>query len=255
LHANWSGNVETSNNVPDVSVVVPVYNEVDNVPILVDEIEKALASAGLSFEIVIVDDGSTDGSSECIDSAAAEKGFVRAVHFDGNYGQTSAFDAGIKAAAGRAICMIDADLQNDPADIPRLVTELETHDAAVGWRADRKDPWTKKLTSRVANFIRKRSTGDYIHDTGCALKAFRADVVKRVKLFNGMHRFFTTLAKMDGADIVEVKVNHRPRRFGKSKYSIFNRAIRPTLDLLAVMWMQRRNLRYRVRRSKGPEQD
>ncbi len=229
----------------EISVVIPAYNEAESLPLVVSEIEEALTPLERSWEVVIVDDGSTDGTREVIADMAAVKSFVRPVYFDGNYGQTSAFDAGIKAAKGGIIVLIDADLQNDPADIPRLIDKLSSYDAAVGWRAQRKDTWTKKLTSRFANFIRNHATGETIHDTGCSLKAFKRECFKNVKLFNGMHRFLATLVKMEGCTVTEVKVNHRPRRFGRSKYSIFNRFLRPTMDLLAVMWMQRRTLRYR----------
>ncbi len=230
-----------------VSIIVPAYNEAENLPILVGEIEQALSAVEDGFEIVIIDDGSTDATAEIIADMQAHRSFVRGVFFDGNYGQSSAFDAGIRRARGRAVVLIDADLQNDPADIPRLVDALGEYDAAVGWRADRRDPWTKRLTSRFANFTRRLATGDRTHDTGCSLKAFRREILRRVKLFHGMHRFLATLVEMEGASVVEVKVNHRPRRFGRSKYSIFNRSLGPTLDLLAVMWMRRRRLRYRLR--------
>lgn len=228
----------------DISVVMPAYNEEESLPVLVDEIEKTLGPLGRAYEVVVVDDGSTDATREVMRGLAASKSFVRPLYFDRNYGQTSAFDAGIKAARGARIVLIDADGQNDPADIPRLLGELDRFDAAVGWRRERKDPWTKKLTSRFANAVRKMATGDTTHDTGCSLKAFRAECIKRVKLYNGMHRFLATLAALEGASITEVPVNHRPRRFGKSKYNIFNRAVRPALDLLAVMWMRRRRLTY-----------
>jgi glycosyltransferase involved in cell wall biosynthesis len=233
---------------PEISVVVPAYNEVENIPVLLAEIEAALTGAGKSYEIVIVDDGSTDGTGEAVRQIAARDARIRAIYFDGNFGQSSGFDAGIKAARGAAIVTIDADLQNDPADIPKLAAQLVRYDAAVGWRARRKDTWTKKLTSRFANRMRNWATGETIHDTGCSLKAFRREALANVKLFNGMHRFLPTLVKMEGFTVTEVEVNHRPRRFGKSKYSIFNRFLRPTMDLLAVMWMQRRHLRYRIRK-------
>ncbi len=233
---------------PDISIVVPAYNEVENIPILVGEIEKALGPTGKSFEIVIVEDGSTDGTREVVERLAAEKAHISPVYFDGNYGQSSGFDAGFKHARGNVIVTIDADLQNDPADIPTLLSKLDEYDAAVGWRAERKDTWTKKLTSRFANRIRNWATGETIHDTGCSLKAFRREALRDVKLYTGMHRFLPTLVKIEGGTVTEVKVNHRPRRFGKSKYSIFNRFLKPTMDLLAVMWMRRRHLNYRIRK-------
>jgi glycosyltransferase involved in cell wall biosynthesis len=235
---------------PEISVVVPAYNEAENVPVLVGEIEAALAPLATAFEIVIIDDGSTDGTTRVIRDLAAANPRIRPIYFDGNFGQTSGFDAGIRNARGSVIVTIDADLQNDPADIPRLLDALSGFGAAVGWRADRKDTWTKKLTSRFANRIRNWATGETIHDTGCSLKAFRREALANVKLFTGMHRFLPTLVRMEGFTVTEIKVHHRPRRFGRSKYSIFNRFLRPTMDLLAVMWMQRRRLRYRIRKEE-----
>jgi len=233
---------------PDLSVVVPACNEVDNIEILLSEIEAVLGASGKTYEIIIVDDGSTDGTTELISRLASANPHVRPIYFDGNFGQSSGFDAGIRRARGAVIVTIDADLQNDPADIPKLLDALGNHGAVVGWRANRKDPWTKKLTSRFANRIRNCATGETIHDTGCSLKAFRREALANVKLFNGMHRFMPTLVTMEGYTVAEVVVNHRPRKFGKSKYSIFNRFLRPTIDLLAVMWMRRRHLRYKVRK-------
>ena len=236
---------------PEISVIIPAYNEAENLPVLAAEIEEALEPLGRAWELIIVEDGSTDGTGAIVADLAAVKPFVRPIYFDANYGQTSALDAGIRAARGGAVVLMDADLQNDPADVPRLLAELDNHDAAVGWRAERKDPWTKKLTSRLANAVRRWATGDEIHDVSCTLKAFRARAIKGVKLYNGMHRFLSTLVKMEGGSLVEVKVNHRPRRFGRSKYGIFNRFLKPFVDLLAVMWMRRRALRYRVRNGAG----
>jgi len=233
---------------PEISVVVPAYNEAESITILVGEIEAALDPLGRPYEIVIIDDGSTDRTPDVIRGLASRDPCVRPIYFDGNFGQTSGFDAGIRYSRGAVIVTIDADLQNDPADIPRLLEALNNFDAAVGWRADRKDPWTKKLTSRFANAVRNWATGETIHDTGCSLKAFRRDALANVKLFNGMHRFLPTLVRMEGGTVTQVKVNHRPRRFGRSKYSIFNRFLRPAMDLLAVMWMKRRHLKYRIRK-------
>lgn len=240
---------------PAVSVVAPARNEARNLPFLVEEVQQVLGRLDGPFELIIVNDGSTDSTADVLDELAALKPFVRAIHFDANYGQTSAFDAGIQAARGGQIVLMDADGQNDPADIPSLLAQLEHHDLAVGWRVRRKDPWAKKLTGRLANAVRRWATGDTTHDTGCSLKAFRADLIKRVKLYRGMHRFFSTLVALEGGSVVEVPVSHRPRRFGRSNYSIFNRALRTTLDLLAVMWMRRKHLRYRIRNNIDLEGD
>jgi len=229
-----------------VSMVVPAYNEAGNLAMLVAEIEAAMSGVAHPYEVLIVEDGSTDDTRAVVKRLAAEKPHIKAIYFDGNYGQSAGLDAGIKAAAGEYIVTLDADLQNDPADIPKLLRELERYDAVFGWRMNRKDTWTKKLTSRFANKVRCWATGDGIRDTGCSLKAFRREAIAPVKLFTGMHRFLGTLLKYEGRTIAEVPVNHRPRKFGRSKYSIFNRGIRPAMDLLAVMWMRRRYLRYRI---------
>ncbi len=233
---------------PRVSVVVPAYNEAENLPTLIGEIGAALDPAGIDYEILVVDDGSTDDTRRVLEGLRAENPRLRLICFECNCGQSAGLDAGFRAARAGVIVTLDADLQNDPADIPRLLDALGDHGAVVGWRANRKDPWTKKLTSRFANRIRRLATGDDTHDTGCSLKAFRREALERVKLFTGMHRFLATLVKMEGYTVTEVVVNHRPRRFGRSKYNILNRGIRPTLDLLAVMWMRRRRLGYRVRK-------
>lgn len=235
----------------EISIVIPACNEAENLPILIPEIEEALRPLARGFEVIIIDDGSTDATAGVIEDMASLKPFVQGIFFDQNYGQTAALKAGIAAACGDCVVFIDADLQNDPADIPRLLEKLDEFDAAVGWRVDRHDPWTKKLTSRFANLVRRLATGDPTHDTACSLKAFRGDTIRKMKLFDGMHRFLSMLAAMEGARVVEVKINHRPRRFGRSKYSIFNRFLRPILDLLAVMWMKRRTLRYRVKEGEG----
>jgi dolichol-phosphate mannosyltransferase len=230
-----------------VSVIVPAYNEAKNLPILVGEIEAAMARTGLPYDLIIVDDGSTDGTGELLKTLAAEKPHVHPVCFVSNCGQSAGLQAGFRAAKGDYLVTLDADLQNDPADIPKLLAELERFDAAFGWRTTRKDTFTKRLTSKFANRVRRWATGDGIKDTGCSLKAFRREAVQHVKLFTGMHRFLGTLLMYEGRTIAEVPVNHRPRKFGKSKYNIFNRGLRPTIDLLAVIWMRRRYLRYRIR--------
>jgi len=238
-----------SNEQPEISVVIPAYNEEENLPLLVPEIRHALDPLSRPYELIIVDDGSTDSTAEVLAQLAAADARLRPIYFDGNFGQSSAFDAGIRAARGSAVVLIDADLQNDPADIPKLLEKLDDFDAAVGWRKNRRDPWTKKLTSRFSNWVKNRATGDRIHDTGCSLKAFRAEAIRSVKLFDGMHRFLPTLLRLEGHTLTEVPVNHRPRRHGRSKYHLFNRAVRPTLDLLAVIWMRRRAFNYKTRQA------
>ncbi len=233
----------------ELSLVVPVYDERDSLPLLVEEIARALRGRGPAYEIVAVDDGSTDGSLEVLKELRRDHPELHIVSFAANAGQTAAFAAGFRAARGRVIVTLDADLQNDPADVPALVAELDASGAAavVGYRASRQDsPW-KRLQSRIANGVRNRLNRETIRDTGCSLKAFRADAVRAVPLFNGMHRFLPTLIKMHGGSVREVAVRHRPRRFGKTKYGMWNRVFRSLVDAFAVRWMQRRVLRYRVR--------
>ena len=238
---------------PELSAVVPVFNERENLVALVEELARHLAQTGRSFEIVLVDDGSTDGSSEVLDRLAGKRRGLRVLHFARNEGQTAAFDAGFKAARGGIVITLDADLQNDPADIPRLIAALEGggHGAAVGYRVKRADPLLRRLSSLIANAVRNLLSGEDIIDTGCSLKAFRREALSGVKLFTGMHRFLPTLLRMEGFTVVQVPVGHRPRRAGASKYGILNRVFRAFTDLLVVRWMKRRRLSYEVVRHVG----
>lgn len=235
----------------ELSLVVPVYNERDNLPLLVEEIGRALAGRGEGgrYEIVAVDDGSTDGSLDVLKALKRAHPELHILALAAHAGQTAAFAAGFGAARGNVVVTLDADLQNDPADIPALVAELETSGAAVvaGYRVARRDTAWKRLQSRIANGVRNRLNRETIRDTGCSLKAFRADALRALPLFNGMHRFLPTLVRMHGGRVTEAPVRHRPRRFGRTKYGMWNRAFRAFVDALAVRWMQRRALRYRVR--------
>ncbi|MBD3867155.1 MAG: glycosyltransferase family 2 protein [Acidobacteria bacterium] len=232
---------------PDgISIVVPVFNERDNLEPLVREIEAAVSGLGRWYEIILVNDGSTDGSREIIRKLQGERPTVRGLHFRANAGQTAALDAGFQAAAGGIIITLDADLQNDPADIPALLEALASHTAAVGYRAVRNDNWLRKVSSVIANGIRNGVSGDRIRDTGCSLKVFRAGPLRRIPLYKGMHRFLPTLLRMDGGTVVELPVSHRPRLSGDSKYGIRNRALGALVDLLAVRWMKKRKLDYEV---------
>lgn len=233
----------------DLSVVLPVYNEEENVPILLDEIARALAATGLSYEVIAVDDGSSDRSLEVLKAQRAKHPALRILTFERNAGQTAALDAGWRAARGRMIVSLDADLQNDPADIPGMLRKLQESgaDMVIGVRVNRQDTWSRRMQSKIGNGVRNWITGDRITDTGCSLKLARREAIEPVRLFTGMHRFLPTLVRYAGFKVVETPVNHRPRRFGVSKYGAMNRALRGLVDCLAVRWMARRNLRYKIR--------
>ena len=232
-----------------LSVVVPVYNERENLEPLVDELLEVLGWTS-ELEILLVDDGSSDGSTETIGALVEAHPQVRTLRFKENCGQTAAFDAGFKAARGAYVVTLDADMQNDPRDIRQLVEALDRYDAAVGYRAERRDTWLRRISSRVANAIRNLLSGDDIIDTGCSLKAFRRDCLADLKLFTGMHRFLPTLLRVEGCRVVQLPVNHRPRTRGQSKYGVWNRAFRAFADLLAVRWMKKRRLNYEVTRDE-----
>lgn len=226
---------------------MPVYNERDNLPILHREITATLAAAGIDYEIVFVNDGSKDGSDAVLRDLKRADPHVRVLTFVHNAGQSAAMDAGFKGARGDVVVTLDADLQNDPADIPRLLEALSGWDAAVGVRLDRRDNLVRRVSSRVANYVRNRLSDETITDTGCSLKAFRRTALQRLVLYDGMHRFLPTLLRMEGFRVREVPVGHRPRRHGDSKYGIGNRLVPSFMDLLAVRWMKRRKLRYEVK--------
>ena len=227
---------------PGVSVIVPLFNEEENVPILQAELTAALGP--LDYEIIFVDDGSRDGTVQRI----APDSRVRVLRFERNAGQSAAMFAGLHAARGAVAVLIDGDLQNDPADIPRLLLEIERGaDLVCGYRAQRKDTVVKRITSRVANFVRSRFTKDGVRDTGCTLKAMKRECIDALVPFKGMHRFIPALVKGAGYRLVEVPVNHRPRKFGESKYGLGNRALRATMDMFGVRWLLSRRLNYKVR--------
>jgi glycosyltransferase involved in cell wall biosynthesis len=240
---------------PELSVIIPVFNEVENIAPLWEELDAALGGLGLSAEIVFVDDGSTDGSAEAIRAVMKHDTRVRLLCFAANAGLTAAFHAGYGAARGRIVATLDADLQNDPRDLPLLLAALEGADAVVGWRRTRHDPWLKRVSSRVANAIRNRLTGDDVRDSACSLRAMRRECLGAIPPYSGMHRFVPTLLRTAGYRVAQVPVHHRPRRFGRSKFGIRNRALRGLIDLLAVRWMMRRALRYEVREVARPVQE
>jgi glycosyltransferase involved in cell wall biosynthesis len=224
---------------PRISVVVPVFDEEPNLAPLVAEIGAALA--GLDYELLLIDDGSRDDTAATLARLAGEEPRLRPLRHDRNYGQSAALATGFAAARGELLVTLDGDLQNDPADAPRLLAELDRgFDVVSGVRRRRQDSWVRKVSSRIANGVRRRVLDDGITDVGCSLKAYRTRVVKRLPPFAGMHRFLPALARMEGARVTELPVAHRPRRFGKSKYNISNRLWRGIADLLGVWWLQRR---------------
>jgi len=244
--AATDGTPATSGPV-DLTLVIPVYNERDNLEPLMREIGAGLAGAPWRYEVLMVDDGSSDGTEEVLRRLAAAHPELRVVRFARNAGQTAAMDAGFRRARGRVVVTLDADLQNDPADIPRLVRELEGWDAVVGVRAVRRDSLVRRVSSRIANYVRNRLSDETITDTGCSLKAYRKEALDRLKLYRGMHRFLPTLLKMEGYRVRELPVGHRARAHGDSKYGIGNRLVPSFVDLLAVRWMKKRALRYEVK--------
>src|SRR5712691_3322581 len=234
---------------PHLSVVFPVYNEEENIPVLLEEIAAALRGTPWAYEMIAVDDGSNDRSLAVLRESRVKTPNLRVLTFEKNSGQTAALDAGWRAAHGRFVVSLDADLQNDPADIPRMMKKLDDTraDMVIGVRVNRQDTWAKKMQSRIGNSVRNWITGDRITDTGCSLKLVRREAIERVRLFTGMHRFLPTLVRLQGYKVVEMPVNHRPRKFGVSKYSAMNRAFRGLADCLAVRWMSKRMLRYKVK--------
>jgi len=230
----------------EVSVVVPVFNEEENLPILVPKLVEVLGGLGLPYEMIFVDDGSSDGSRRILKEMASQFPFLRTIRFKENRGLSTALYAGMKEARGGKIVTLDSDLQNDPADIPRLLEYLGRYDMATGWRQKREDPWLKRISSKIANSIRNRLSGEAIKDSACTLRVFKKECVQNIPVFNGMHRFLSTLVKMEGCRVIEVPVVHHPRKFGESKYNIRNRMVRSFIDLLAVRWMKNRRIHYEI---------
>ena len=231
---------------PRLSVVVPFYNEADNVEPLHRELDAALAELPGGVEFVYVDDGSRDETAERLRALGKRDPRIRLVRLEPNSGQSAALEAGFRAARGEWTATLDGDLQNDPADIPRLLAMTDRFDVVNGVRVDRRDTWVRKLSSKVGNGFRNWVTNESVTDVGCSLRVMRTAYCKRVKLFRGMHRFLPTLLRMEGATVTETPVAHRPRRHGVSKYGIGNRALVGFMDVLAVRWMQSRVRRYRA---------
>lgn len=223
----------------DLSVVVPVYNEEPNIQYLYDQLTEVLDPLGLDYEIICAEDGSKDRSFELLCELAARDPRIKVIRFRRNYGQTAGFSAGFDYAQGDIVVTIDADLQNDPASIPVLLEKMaEGYDVVSGWRTNRQDAYlSRKLPSRIANWLISRTTGVYVHDRGCSLRAHRLEIVKEMRIYGELHRFIPDIASWLGASMAEVSVNHRPRQFGKSKYGI-SRTFRVILDLITVRFLQ-----------------
>lgn len=238
-------------NPDKFSVVLPVYNEQDNLDMLFREIKRAADSTGREWEAVFVDDCSTDGSLGIIRRLAEAHDEVRYVAFAENRGQSAAFCAGFDAVESDIVVTMDADLQNDPADIPGMLAVFgQDCEMVIGWRARRKDTFIKRISSRIANKIRDAIVDDGVHDTGCSLKIMRTDLLLKLPRFKNMHRYFPILMKMEGARIKEVKVNHRERGAGVSKYGTLDRALAGIWDLIGVRWLIARHIGYTVKEKK-----
>jgi glycosyltransferase involved in cell wall biosynthesis len=237
--------------VIDLSVVIPVYNEEESLSSLWPELREVLDGMGVGFEVIFVDDGSHDRSAEVVRGLREADRRVRLVRLKANAGETAATDAGLKAARGRRLVTMDADLQHDPRDIPTLVSHLDQWDAVTGWRAKRDDSFVKRMSARIANGVRNTLSDESIRDSGCTFRAFRRECLGSLVLYTGFHRFIPTLLRMRGYRVLEVPVRHRRRRFGTSKYGIGKRAFAAFMDLLAVRWMKARVLRYDIAEDLG----
>jgi len=236
----------TENHELDISVVVPVFNEEENLPILIPEIAEVLRPLRKRYEMIFVDDGSTDRSRQLLKEMVSQYPQIRILGFKKNCGETAAGAAGLREAKGRIVITIDADLQNDPKDIPTMLEHLKDYDMVTGWRQKREDSWIKRITSRIANRIRNQLSGEAIRDSGCTFRAYKRECLQNIKLYKGMHRFMSTLVKMEGFRVIEIPIAHHPRKFGVSKYTTWNRMWRAFIDLLAVKWMRSRHIHYEI---------
>ena len=230
----------------EYSVIIPLKNEEENIVDLIQELEPVMQGLKKAWELICIEDGSTDKTLEILTQLLSQKPYLKLIVFKKNYGQSSAFDAGFKAAKGQYVITLDGDRQNDPKDIPRLLKAIQNHDLACGIRMNRKDPLSKKLISLVANKVRRFICDDGVSDTGCSLKVYRSSALKKIKMYQGMHRFLPALFKIEGLRIIEIPVNHRERVKGLTKYNFFNRSFNTLADLAAVRWMGKRQLRYQI---------
>jgi glycosyltransferase involved in cell wall biosynthesis len=230
------------------SIVIPAYNEEENLPLLMEELKAAFKSHSWPSETILVNDGSTDRTLKVMQELKDRyrELSIQIISLDRNYGLTTALDAGFRRAKEDVIVSLDADLQNDPADIPRLLEKIPEFDVVIGVRSKRMDSKVKRVSSKIANKFRDFVLKEKWDDTGCTLKAYRKVYLQRIKLFDGLHRFLPTLLMMENARVLELQVNHRARAHGKSKYGLWNRLVGPLRDLMAVRWMKQRHLSYNV---------
>jgi glycosyltransferase involved in cell wall biosynthesis len=242
--------MQLTTSQPVLSICVPVYNEVENVPLLHQAICKVVDPNGIDCELILVDDGSRDGSWEAIAALVAIDPRVRGLRFKANCGETAASDAGLRAARGKYVMTMDADLQNDPADIPKFIETLEKGwDCVCGSRVATRgegDSFVRVASSRIANWVRNKLSDENITDAGCTYRAFKRECVAKLKLYRGLHRFIPTLLKMEGYTVTEIPVTNNPRLHGESKYGVWNRLFKSFRDLLAIRWMKSRLLGYEV---------
>jgi dolichol-phosphate mannosyltransferase len=238
---------EQHKDMLEYSFLIPVYNEQETLLALSDEILKAIHKIGPPCEVIWIDDGSSDNSLEIIRELVNQNQNYRCISFEKNCGQSAALAAGINAATGKYAITLDSDLQNNPMDIVNMIPYLAQYDMVTGWRKDRHDTRWKKFSSKFANGVRNRLSRETIKDTGCSLKIMKTEYLKKIKMYKGLHRFLPTLMKMEGASVIEVPVSHRPRTKGVSKYGTWDRAFSGLRDLLAVRWMQDRNISYTIK--------
>jgi len=232
---------------PRISIVVPAYNEVESLLPLFAELRAALAPIEERWELLIVDDGSTDGTAALLTAEAARDPRIVPVFLAANAGQSAALAAGLSRVRGEIVVTLDADLQNDPADLPKLLAALEHADVVSGIRADRQDSWVRLISSRVANSVRRSVLGDPVTDIGCSFKAYRREQLDGLPMFVGVHRFLPALCVFRGARFAEVQLRHRARQHGVSKYGVGNRLWRGLADLIGVQWLKTRLVRFRIR--------
>jgi dolichol-phosphate mannosyltransferase len=233
-----------------ISFVIPIYNEEKNIPQLLEEIEAVAVDLCDNYEILMVDDGSSDSSLAVIHQLAEENQHIQCLPLAHNSGQSAALYTGFQAASGDVIITMDADLQNNPADLRQMIKLYGDYDMVNGWRFDRQDSWSKKIASKIGNGFRNWLTRETIHDTGCSLKVMNAAMLKQIRIYRGLHRFLPTLMRLEGAKVIEVKVSHRQRRYGESKYTNLQRGIEGFYDVIAVRWMQSRHLTIKIKEEK-----